>query len=250
MGAVLLLAVTLGLCAYGLLLSHRRFSPRATLVERMRPLPVTRPRSNRSGRTQWILPAGGALLGSLPWLLFGRTPDMWAMVLYPPLFWLAPLAWGWLQQRRRRALLERSYPDLLAHLATQTRAGASTLQAFATAPPVLRGPLRDEVEELLADLRIAPFPAALQRFADRCRSPEIRAFTAHVIYQQSLGISLPEVLASEEAHALAMARQTMRQRIQRSAITMAAVTVILLVNGLLIYMLPLFYDLSRLTALR
>lgn len=264
-----MLAVAAGLFTYALLLRLPRYSPRqqmirrlgpekverpgdrSALARRLRQVPATRRLSPRRFRLMQAALAGGALLffGG-PTLLFGAAPDPAALLFYPVLLWALPALWLRLQIRRRRVLLARAYPDLLAHLSAQTLAGAGTLQAFATSPPVLREPLRGEVEELIADIRISPFPAALERFALRCDIPELRAFAGNVIYQQSLGISLGEVLAAEEAHALAMARQAARQRIQTSAVTMAAVTVILLLNGLLIYFTPILMDLSKMVTLQ
>lgn len=250
MGAVVLLSAAIGLALYGALLRLPRFSPRQRLVSRLghRPLAAAPSRISDPAlrRAQAWLAGGGLLISLAPWLLLGTEIRWGALMLYTLLPPLGAGAWFWLRGRRREALLSRAYPDLLAHLVAQARAGAGTFQAFATAPPVLREPLRQEVEELIADMRIAPFPAALGRFAQRCGIPEVRAFAANAIYQQSLGIALREVLESEEAHILAMARQAMRQRIQRTSITMAAVTVILLLNGLLIYMLPVVQGMYRL----
>jgi len=264
-GTVLMLAVALGLAAYTAVTMLPRYSPRAGMIRRLghlpvgplradtglavrlRQVPVTRRLPPQRFRLlQAGLAGGAAALILAPWSLFHLAPDWGALALYPPLLWAAPEVWLWLQARRRHALLTRAYPDLLAHLTTQTRAGAGTFQAFASCPPVLREPLRDEVEELIADLRVAPFPAALQRFADRCGTPETRAFAQSIIYQQSLGIALPEALAAEEAHAVAMARQQVRQRIQASAVAMASVTVVLLLNGLLVYFTPVLFDLMGL----
>ncbi len=264
MGTVFLLALSLGLAVYGGLLTLPRFSPRAGLIRRFGPRPITsQSADSRLGRRlrqvpltrrlsperfrliQLGLAAGGLLLTAAPALLFGKPVNPAGLLLYPPLLWAAPQLWLALQVRRRRTLLARAYPDLLAHLVTQTRADAGTLQAFASSPAVLREPLRGEVEELIADMRIAPIPAALQRFAERCDIPEIRDFVHNLIYQQEVGIALPEVLAAEDAHALAMARQEARRRIQQSAVVMAAVTVILLLNGLLLWFTPVFFDLSR-----
>lgn len=246
MGAVLLIALTASLVVYGVVIMLPRFSPRRDLVRRLG--------MRRGVRTAqvWLMQAGlaggAAAIVLTPWVLFGLSPDWVALAVYPLVGWTGPLAWIWLGRRRRQALMARTYPDLLSHLAAQTQAGASTLQAFASVPPVLREPLRSEVEDLIADLRVAPFPAALERFAQRCGVPEVRDFAHHVTYQQSLGIALAEVLEAEEAHTLAMARQTVRRRIQASAVVMAAVTVILLVNGLMIYLTPVAFAFTRLVA--
>jgi Flp pilus assembly protein TadB len=267
LGTVLLLAITAGLATYAGLLLLPRFSPRSQMVARIGPQPLAAaigdsplarwlrmiPATRQVRPSRFLLLqarlAGGALLLVLaPWLLFREPPDPAALLLYPVVAWALPPAWLLIQLNRRQALIARGYPDLLAHLVTQTRAGSGTLQAFASAPPVLQEPLRGEVVDLIADLRVAPFPAALERFAARCGLPEIHGFVHNVIHQQSLGISLPEVLADEESHTLALARQAMRKRIQGSAVIMAAVTVILLLNGLAIYFTPVVLDLSRLVS--
>jgi Flp pilus assembly protein TadB len=263
-GTVLLLALSVGLGVYVALLCLPRFSPRMQMVTRIGSQPAAGPddsllggwlrrvpltRHLTAGRFRLVQSglAGMVLLvATLPWLLFRRPPEPLSMLLYPVLAWLLPLAWLLVQLRRRTLLIARAYPDLLAHVATQARAGAGMLQAFASAPPVLREPLRGEVADLIADLRIAPLPAALSRFADRCGHPQIRAFVRSVMHQQALGIALARVLADEERHALALARQAVRRRIQESAIIMAAVTVILLMNALAVYFTPVVFDLSRL----
>jgi len=112
--------------------------------------------------------------------------------------------------RRRQALLAENYPDLISHLAARTRAGAGLLEALATSPAILREPLRSDVEDLIADLRLSPASAALERFARRCGLPQMRSFIQTVISQQALGIPLAEIVAAEEIRALAMARQSAR----------------------------------------
>jgi Flp pilus assembly protein TadB len=267
MGALLLLAAALSLLVYAGVTGLPRYSPRQRMISRLGPAPAAPPgegtalarRLRAVPLTRRLAPvrfraiqaalAGAALaLTGGPWLLFGLRPDLLPLAAYTALAWAAPEVWLRLQARRRAALIAWDYPDLLAHLVAQTRAGAGTLRAFASSPPVLREPLRGEVEELVADLRIAPFPAALGRFAERCGTPEVRAFARNVIYQQSVGIALPEALAAEETQALAVARQAARQRVQRSAMVMALVTVVLLLNGLLICFTPALIDLVRFTA--
>lgn len=246
MGAVVLISAAMGLSIYGIMLALPRLSPRQSLVLRLRPAPAAAVGAPAHHRWRLYLAVAGLFLAALPWLLANRPVAWQAAIGYPLVLGALPGLWGRLQARRRLALLALQFPDLLAHLGAQTQAGAGTLQAFATAPQVLPQPLCIEVEELLADLSVSPFPAALQRFADRCAIPEVRDFVGQVIFQQSLGIGLTEVLADQEAHALAMTRQLRRQRIQRAAVAMAAVTVVLLINGLFIYLLPLVDDLYRL----
>lgn len=258
----ILAAAALALGAYGLLLTLPAFSSRRALVQNLSyPGPAELPPKQEGGlaRTLRRLPltrhwapwhfyllqaAAGGAIGLL--LLLSSRPSPLALLLLIAGAALLPRLFLQLQVGRRRRLLLRAYPDLLAHLVTQLRAGAATGAAFASAPPALAEPLRREVVELLADLTTAPFPAALRRFTDRCDLEPLRHLAAAVEQGEAVGISLLQVLEKEEAHAIALARQAVRERIQTSAVTLAAVTVILLVNGLLIWFTPVAFDLLKL----
>jgi Flp pilus assembly protein TadB len=265
MGAVLLAALGIALLVYGLALGsgrrHRRSwlirrygaergAPRSrtsVLSERLARVPLTRRLSPHLFRqVQWALAAAALAVAAWRPLLSGAPVPWFQLVAYPALAWALPACWLLLESRRTLRSLGRCFPDLLAHLVIQAEAGSSTLQALQTAPPVLREPLRGEVERLLTDLHVSPFPAALRRFAERTKRPEISRFAESLIYQQSRGISLRQILAEEETHMLAMARQDLRRRIQAGAVAMAAVTAILLLNALFVYLTPFAYEWLRL----
>lgn len=259
---LLLAAAALGLSAYGLLLALPPFTTRRTLVQNLAypgPTPLPSPKEGALARSlrrlpltrrwapwQFYLLQVGAGLGTTLLLSVHGRPPLLALILLVPIGVLLPRLFLSLQVGRRRRLLLRAYPDLLAHLVTQLRAGAPTSAAFASAPPALPEPLRREVIELLADLTTAPFPAALRRFTDRCDLEPLRHLAAAVEQGEAVGISLLQVLEKEEVHAIALARQAVRERIQTSAVILAAVTVILLVNGLLIWFTPVAFDLLKL----
>jgi Flp pilus assembly protein TadB len=170
------------------------------------------------------------------------TPLLWGTAALAGLAAASlPRLWLRLQEHRASLSLEAGFRDLLGHLAVQTAAGIPLLHALAAAPAVVREPLRREVEALVADLRLSPLPAAMERFAARTGHPEIATFAQHVAHAQRVGIALPDLLREEEKHALAIYRQAVRRRIKAGALTMALVTVILLVNGLLIYGTPLAF---------
>jgi hypothetical protein len=259
------LATACGL--YALLVALPAFSGRRRLVQNLSypTLPTLPPKAAGGvGRALRLLPATRRmeprrfrllqLLAALtmlpvvagPALVGGRPVPIGPVLILPPLAAALPQLWIRLQIGRRRRLLLRAYPDLLAHLVTQLKAGAPTNAAFASAPPALPEPLRQEVTELLVDLATAPFPAALRRFADRLDLEPIRHLVGAIEQGESVGISLLQVLEKEEAHALALARQVVRERIQISAVTLAAVTVILLVNGLMIWFTPVAFELWKL----
>lgn len=242
MGTAAVFALSLALAVYGLM---QRFQPVPSGAA-----PQTRVTAHRRFRQfQAALAAVGLAATAFPWLLLGRGPNWAAVLLCPPLLWATPEAWMRLRARRRKALIRAAAVRLVTHLVLQTEAGASFRQAVSSLPPSLRGPLRSEVEELAADLATSPFPAALRRFAARCDLPDIHALARTLIYQQSLGMALPKVLAAEEARFLAEARQDARRRMQGTAAAMAAAAMLLVLNGLLLYLapvLPVLHDLFHL----
>jgi Flp pilus assembly protein TadB len=87
-----------------------------------------------------------------------------------------PPAWRAMRAYHRRHRLAHAWPYLQAHLAIQTHAGADLPSALASSLSVLPDPLRTEVEELVADLRTAPLPEALNRFVQRCNLSAAIAF--------------------------------------------------------------------------
>ncbi|HLO04380.1 MAG TPA: hypothetical protein VK191_14805 [Symbiobacteriaceae bacterium] len=259
---LLLAAAAVGLGAYGLLVALPPFTSRRALVQNLvypGPAPLPSLREGALARSLRLLPltrrwapwqfqllqVAAGLSAALLLSIHGRPPLLSLLLLVPGAA-LLPHLFLRLQIGRRRRLLLRAYPDLLAHLVTQLRAGAPTGAAFASAPPALGEPLRREVIELLADLTTAPFPAALRRFTDRCDLEPLRHLAAAVEQGEAVGISLLQILEKEEVHAIALARQSVRERIQTSAVILAAVTVILLVNGLLIWFTPVAFDLLKL----
>ena len=90
--------------------------------------------------------------------------------------WPVPPAWRAMRAYHRRHRLAHDWPYLQAHLAIQTHAGADLPSALASSLSVLPDPLRTEVEELVADLRTAPLPEALNRFVQRCNLSAAIAF--------------------------------------------------------------------------
>ncbi len=147
----------------------------------------------------------------------------------------------------RQGAMASAYPDLLAHLSLQVNAGASVLDALVSAPQAVSPPLRAELLTLAADLRVAPLPAGLERWAKRVQIPEARALAQTLIHQQQLGFPLAAALAREEAHCLSLIRQQARRRIQAHGAILAVVTAVLLFNTLVLYFIPAVYSLPGLS---
>jgi len=101
---------------------------------------------------------------------------------------------GWLRGHRRRVLIARTLPSLTGALALLMGAGADMSDALTGATKAVSGPLRDQVERLAAELSQSPPGEALERFADRCRTPEARALVRRIRAADAAGLPLPVVL--------------------------------------------------------
>lgn len=204
---------------------------------RRRAARVVSPRWRQSGAVAGS--AAGLTLAYLlaaAWTGEGHTPLGAAAAL--GLGALAPPGASLLRQHRRRQALDRGYYLLLSHLLLQIEAGAGLRKAFSTAGPAVGAPLAQHLGDLAADLQVAPLPAALQRFARATQHGGIAELTATLAGAQTLGLDLTAALRQTEDHARALLRQRLRRRVQAAAVTMAAVTVVLLINGVLLYGTP------------
>lgn len=153
-----------------------------------------------------------------------------------------------LLQRLQRPALAEAFPDLLAHLATRTAAGASLVAALSDAPQVLPEPLKSQVTRLVAESAITPVPIALERFAARSGLPAAAALAQVLRQHQAHGTPIAQVLTAEDAHITQMQRQQARLAAKNLGALMAVVTVVLLINAMLILLYPFvppFLDMLR-----
>lgn len=181
-----------------------------------------------------------ASLMALPGLSRGQIP------LVAPLVggasgWFAPSLVLRVLLERRRLAMDRAVGDLIGHLRMQTSIHIPLLQALESAPPVVREPLRAELEELVADCRLAPLPSALERFAARTGHARVQELVEHLQHQQSLGVPLFEVFTEEEQHQMMLMKEEIRQRIRSATITMSIVTFLLFLNGAIVFMTPVAF---------
>lgn len=212
---------------------------KSALSERLKAATVLRRWRPETFRTVQLLSALGlAVLVSVPPLSLGKLPVV-APLLGGLFGWQAPVLMLGILNERRRAALDRAIGDLIGHLRAQTAIHIPLLQALESAPPVVREPLRADLEELVADCRLAPLPSALERFAARTKHPRLRELVEHLGHQQALGVPLAQVFAEEEQHQVVLMKELVRQRIRSATVTMSIVTFLLFLNGTIVFMLPI-----------
>lgn len=111
------------------------------------------------------------------------------------------LAWSWFNDRTRarRRLLLKQLPFVLDLITLCVEAGlnlnGALQQAVAKGPA---GPLRDELQRVLRDVRAGQSRAeALRRFAARIDEPAIASLVSAIIQAENMGMSLGPVLRAQ-----------------------------------------------------
>jgi Flp pilus assembly protein TadB len=108
---------------------------------------------------------------------------------------LTPRLWLGLRVQRRQQDITLALPDLLDRLAFGLQAGLGFEVALRRLAPGLPGCLGDELRRVIRDLDLGfPHVRAMDSFARRTGSQEVRAFVAAVHQAEVLGTPLAEAL--------------------------------------------------------
>lgn len=110
----------------------------------------------------------------------------------------------------RKVRLRRELPDFLDVLSTTVDAGIALNGAIAAATEGLHGPLGEEIQAALQDIRLGRSRAdALLALAQRVREPDITSAMVAIVQSERLGASVTEVLQQ-------LAGETRERRIMRA----------------------------------
>lgn len=127
---------------------------------------------------------------------------------YLPFFWIKRLI-----AKRHKAILQ-SMPDVLDLLCVSVQAGLGFDGALGKVTAKLKGPLIEEFERLLQELRMGVTRRqALTRLAKRCGIQEMQLFTAAIIQADKLGVGLAQTLEIQSGNM----REARRQRAKEEA---------------------------------
>ncbi|HEV3154092.1 MAG TPA: type II secretion system F family protein [Candidatus Baltobacteraceae bacterium] len=111
---------------------------------------------------------------------------------------------------QRKIALRRELPDFLDVLSTTVDAGVALNAAISTAAQGLHGPLGDELQAALQDIRLGRSRAdALIAMAQRVREPDITTSTIAIVQSERLGASVTDVLTQ-------LANETRERRFMRA----------------------------------
>lgn len=127
---------------------------------------------------------------------------------YVPFYWLRRLI-----KQRQKAILQ-SMPDVLDLLCVSVQAGLGFDGALGKVTAKLKGPLIEEFERLLQELRMGVTRRqALTRLAKRCGIQEMQLFTAAIIQADKLGVGMAQTLEIQAENM----REARRQRAKEEA---------------------------------
>jgi len=190
---------------------------------------------------------GGLLLG----LLFGAMGGGASLLLFPvglgALGYIAP---GYIvngRARRRREAAACQLPDALDLLAVSVEAGLSFDAAINKLTQHMQGPLVEELELMLGEMRIGSGrPEALKKLAQRLETREISAFTRSLIQADQLGISLGRILRVQATDSRLKRQAAAEEKAAKAPIKMLFPTVLFIFPAMFVVILgPAMLQLSK-----
>ena len=138
----------------------------------------------------------------------GKSLVVTGIGAYLPFFWIKRMI-----AKRHKAILQ-SMPDVLDLLCVSVQAGLGFDGALGKVTAKLKGPLIEEFERLLQELRMGVTRRqALTRLAKRCGIQEMQLFTAAIIQADKLGVGMAQTLEIQSSNM----REARRQRAKEEA---------------------------------
>jgi tight adherence protein C len=150
--------------------------------------------------------------------------------------------------RRRQSRVSADLPDALDLLAVSVEAGMGFDGAVQKLTEHMDGPLIDEFELALGEMRIGESRSdALKKMADRVAAPEMAAFVRAIIQADQLGISLGRILRVQATDARLKRQAAAEERAMKAPIKMLFPLVIFIFPAMFIVILgPAFLNLGKL----
>jgi tight adherence protein C len=206
----------------------------------------------RSSPTTFIATQGITTVGGV---FFGLVVGGSANPKQAPLLALAAGALGFLIPRmylnskvqKRQASVAAELPDALDLLAVSVEAGLGFDGAVQKLTEHMDGPLIDEFELALAEMRIGEGrPEALKKMSQRSASPEMASFVRAIIQADQLGISLGRILRVQAGDTRLKRQMLAEEKAMKAPIKMLFPTVAFIFPAMFIVILgPAFLNLAK-----
>ena len=150
--------------------------------------------------------------------------------------------------RSRQEAIRAQLPDALDLLAVSVEAGLGFDSAVSKLIDSLEGPLIDEFNLTLSEVRVGESrPEALRKLSDRAAVSELSAFTRALIQADTLGISLGRILRVQAADTRERRQSLAEERAMKAPIKMLFPTVLFIFPSMFIVTIgPAFLSLTGL----
>ena len=152
--------------------------------------------------------------------------------MYVPFFVLRQMV------EERREAIRQSMPDVLDLLCVSVQAGLGFDGAMGRVTAKMKGPLIEEFERLLQELRMGITRRnALNRLAKRCGIEEMKLFTAALIQAEKLGVGTAQVLEIQSENMREMRRQRAKEKAAKLPVNIIFPTTVFIFPALFIVVL-------------
>jgi tight adherence protein C len=155
---------------------------------------------------------------------------------------LLPFAWLRRRVRTRKAAVWKSLADAFDLITVSVEAGLGLDAALRHVSEKLRGPLADEIRQMLREVGMGrPRREALADMAERVDVKELEAFVNAVVQAEQLGTSLGRVLRAQAAGLRVRRRQRAEEIARKAPVKMVFPLVLCLMPAFFIVVLgPIF----------
>ena len=138
----------------------------------------------------------------------------------------------------RREAIRQSMPDVLDLLCVSVQAGLGFDGAMGKVTAKMKGPLIEEFERLLQELRMGITRRNdLNRLAKRCGIEEMKLFTAALIQAEKLGVGTAQVLEIQSENMREMRRQRAKEKAAKLPVNIIFPTTVFIFPALFIVVL-------------
>lgn len=220
-----------------------RFSPHTT-VESVRLKLVSAGLGRRISPQSFLAAkAGCAILGipagiALGAALSGTGSGIFFALALAGCGYLAPDMIVGMKARRRRESMQAQLPHALDLLAVSVEAGLTFDAAVAKLAEKMSGPLVDEFELMLTEIRIGESREnAMKRMADRSGVPEVASFARAMVQADKLGISIGRLLRTQANETRLKRQAAAEERAMKAPIKMLFPTVLFIFPAMFLVVL-------------
>jgi tight adherence protein C len=219
-----------------------RLSPRSTVDGVAAKLLLAGVGRTMTPTTFLAFKGGGGIAGAVLGLMLGLSVGPFGTLMFAAIFaaggFLLPDFWLSSSARRRKERVRADLPDALDLLAVSVEAGLGFDGAVGKLTEHLEGPLADEFELTLNEMRIGTSRQdALKRMAERVPAPELVSFVRALVQADQLGISLGRILRVQAADTRNRRQAAAEEKAMKAPIKMLFPTVLFIFPAMFLVIL-------------